>query len=306
MTHNFQGLFPALITPFDRSEEVDTEGLRKNVEFLIENEVNGLVPAASSGEYFHLSEDEWTRIVETVVDQANGRVPVVVGMFAPTTMCAIRRAKKAEDIGVQGVMILVAPYYRPTEGEVLQHLKEIAGSIDIPIVIYNNPKRSKSDLLPGQIARLVEETDNIRYMKESTGDLQRISQCIELTGGRLRIFSGKERTIVPAFVLGGKGWISTCANIAPKVLSKICHLAIKDSDYVEAMKLHYRVLPLIECVMVENRWLSLTRAAMSLVGAVGGYPRRPIEPASGKEIEDLKRILVNTGVLSDQPSESTV
>jgi len=286
-----------MLTPFTKDEMLDEEGLRTNVDFLIDNGVHGLVPVATSGEYPHLSETEWKRTLDIVVDQVNGKVPVIAGTTAMTTINTIKRTKYAEDAGAHGAMVLASPYYLLTEEAAFQYFKTVAESVDFPIVLYGHPYRAKFDLSPEFVAKMVDDVSNIQYIKDSTSDIRRVHQYLRSTNGKITVFAGMEQIALSSFALGAKGWITATGNFLPRVMSQICELAIEKKDFENARELYFRILPLPAYIMSGGKWLALSKACMTMVGGVGGYPRRPLLPVTKVEKEKLRKILVDIGAL---------
>jgi len=296
----FKGLFPAIFTPFMKNEEIDEAGMRKNVDMLISNGVDGLVVAGGAGECPHLSDEEYKRVVDVVIDQANGRVPIIATSSAVATRHVVEKTRYAEDAGAAGAMILPPYYYGLTEEEILQHYKEVAASVDFPIIVYNNPGASKKDLSPELLVKIFEETGNVKYVKNTMADVTRVHRIVRLSDNKMTVFVGIENNALESFVVGAKGWINASGNIATKKMSEITTLAVEKGDFLKAKRLYFELLPLLTYIEIGcgNRWLPRAKAAMDMIGGVGGYPRRPFLPATEQEKAEVKNILKKVGLLT--------
>jgi len=178
----FEGVYTAMVTPFDKDGNVDEEGLRKNVEFQIKNGVDGLVPVGTTGECATLSYEEHNRVVEIVVDATKERVPVLAGTGSNSTWEALMLTRHAKEIGADGALMVVPYYNKPTQAGLYAHYKKIAEEVDLPIVIYNIPSRTGVNMLPETMAKL-SKLKNIVGVKEATGDMKQVGRIIELTRG---------------------------------------------------------------------------------------------------------------------------
>ena len=198
----FRGSFTVMVTPFrEDGRGIDEAATRRFVDWQIREGVPGLIPLGSTGEFLSVADDERTQLIETLVDQARGRVPIVVGTAAEWTDVAVRYSREAERLGAAGVMVVPPFYSSPTEDELFEHYRRIAEAISIPIMVYNNPNTSNVDLRPQFVARLG-ELDAVRYIKESSGDISRVREIARLTGGGVTCFAGYHA--YDSMVLGGR------------------------------------------------------------------------------------------------------
>jgi len=208
-----KGLFTAIITPFDEKGKVDEEGLRGNIEFQLENGVDGVVPVGTTGESATLSEEEHKRVVEITIDQVNGRALVLAGTGSNNTAEAIDYTRHAKDAGADAAL-MISPYYnKPTQEGIYQHYKKVAESVDIPIILYTVPGRTMVNIEPETTKRL-SEIPNIVGIKDASGNLNQISKEILLCGEDFVVLSGDDSLNLPIISLGGKGAISVVSNIA--------------------------------------------------------------------------------------------
>ena len=268
----FSGSFTVMVTPFSEDgSKVDHSTLRRFVDWQISNGVPGLIPLGSTGEFLSIADEERREIVTTIIQQVDGRVPVLVGTADEWTDKAVRYSCEAEELGASGVMV-VPPYYAsPTEDELYAHYQRISDAISIPIMVYNNPNTANVDLTPDLLARL-SQIENVDYVKESSGDISRIREIDRLSEGRMTVFAGYHA--FDSFLLGAKGYVSVCGNIVPKLSSDLYKLVIEESDAASGRELYHRLLPLLDAIS-GDLYVSATKAALELVGMPVGIPRMP-------------------------------
>ena len=293
----FQGSFTVMVTPFtEDGAAVDEKAIRRLVEWQIEQGAPGLIPLGSTGEFLSVSAEERTQVVETVVDQAAGRVPVIIGTADEWAAKAVRYSKEAERLGADGVMV-VPPYYsNSTEDELFEHYRQISEAISIPIMVYNNPNTANVDLLPAFLARLT-QLDNVRYVKESSGDIARVREIDHLSEGRMTVFAGYHA--YDSIRLGAKGWVSVCGNIAPRLSADVYDLTAGKEDPAGGRDVYHRLLPLLDAIS-GDLYVSATKAAMALIGMPVGGPRLPRLALPETKIAGLKRVLSELGALKDE------
>jgi len=291
MTTELRGIYTVLVTPMTAEEEVDYETLASLIDYLIEEGgVHGIIPLGSTGEYYALTAEERKKVVETTFQAVRGRVPVVVGANAPTTREVIEYCQHAEQCGAAGVM-LAAPYYSlPTDDELFEHYRAVNEALSIPIMLYNYPARTGVDLTPRLIQRLA-ELDNVRYVKESSGDITRISEIIRLCGDKITLFCGCDNEALENFVLGAVGWVAGASNFLPKTHVRLFELAVNRRDFVAARELYYKLLPILAALEAGGKYIQFVKACCSLMGRPVGPPRRPLMPASPDEVAELERAL---------------
>ena len=287
-TSNFEGSYTVMVTPFtEDGAAVDTAAIERFVDWQIGEGAPGLIPLGSTGEFLSVSEDERRQVVETVVASANGRVPAIVGTADEWTPRAVAFSREAERMGASGVMV-VPPYYAsPTEDELFEHYRCIAESISLPVMVYNNPNTSNVDLRPAFMARLA-EIDNISYVKESSGDIQRVEEIHQLAPGRMTVFAGYHA--YDSIRLGAKGWVSVCGNIVPRLSADVYDLTAKQGDHAAGRAAYRRLLPLLDAI-AGDLYVSATKAAMEIVGMPMGPPRPPRLPLPAPQTAALRRIL---------------
>jgi len=295
MTEKLSGVVLPIPTPFTRDYTVDEKALRDIISFYIEKKADCIAPCGSTGEFAFLSFDERKRVVEIAIDQANGKIPVVAGTHALTTAEAVSLTKHAKDVGANAVLVVPTYYLKPTEKELYGYYADMA-KVGIPIVIYNNPWTSKVDIKPELIAKLGEDFENIRYVKESSGSIQRIHEILRLTD-KITVFCGSDDLALESFAMGAKGWVAAAANICPRQAHDLYYAAVVEKKIDEAMKLYLRLLPLFNLLESSGRYVQYVKAGLDLLGHPVGLPRRPLLPVSPEEKDSLRRIMVEAGIL---------
>ncbi len=286
----FHGVFTALVTPLKANGELDLTKLARLVEHQIRQGIHGLIPLGSTGEFYALSPGERQQVLETTVVAAAGRVPVVAGANAGSTREVIGFARQAEQLGCAGVL-LAAPYYSlPTPDELFLHFRAVNDAIGIPIMLYNYPGRTGVDMTPEFIVRLT-ELDNVRYVKESTGEMARMTTLMRLCGDRLGVFCGCDTIALESFMVGAIGWVGGVANVLPAAHAKLYELSVVNKDYVRARKLFFEMLPTLELMEGGGRYTQWVKAACGIMGYDCGPPRQPLGPATKAEVVQLRQAL---------------
>jgi len=270
----FRGTYTVMITPFDEAGELDLPALRRFVDWQIEQGIHGLIPLGSTGEFLSLSDAEQEAVAETVIRQAAGRVPVLIGTGAEDTREAVRLSRRAERLGADGVMIIPPFYSTPTEDELVHHYATIGDAIGLPIMVYNNPATANVDLKPALVARIA-EIPNCLYIKESTLEVTRVRDIIRLCGDGMTVFGGILG--FESFVEGAQGWVAVASNLAPGPLSRLFTLVADEERIRDARDLYLEYLPLIEFVG-GHFYVAGTKALLGHMGLPVGGPRPPRLP----------------------------
>ena len=286
----FRGVFAALVTPMKRDEELDYSKLVKFAQYLIEQGVHGLIPLGSTGEYYALDPSERERVLRTTLEAAAGRVPVVAGTNAGSTRDVVAFSRQAERLGCAGVM-LAPPYYSlPRLDELFLHFKAVNDAIGIPIMLYNYPGRTGVDMPPDFIERLA-GLKNIRYVKESTGEMPRITELLRRCGERLGVFCGCDTIALESLVVGAIGWVGGVVNVLPASHVQLYRLATEKRDYAAARELFFQMLPTLELMEGAGKYTQFVKAGCLLMGHDAGPLRRPLQPASATECRLLRKAL---------------
>jgi len=294
--NSFRGVFSFSVTPTkDDGAAIDEKRLREFLDFQIEEGVHGIAVFGSTGSNGSFSEEEKRQAMKVAVDHVRGRVPLIFGTGAITTAEAVRQARAAEAVGANGILVVPITYWPLTENEVYEHYRAIAAATPLPITVYNNPWTTGVDIKPPLLARLA-ELDTIVAVKESSGDLTRISQIRRLTKGRMTVFAGWESVTLQAFMAGCEGWFSGMTNIMPRECVRLFELAVEKADAVGAREHFERIFPLCD-FMCQKSHVRVAHTALDLLGRPMGPPRRPLRMLEAADRAELERLLREFGAL---------
>jgi 4-hydroxy-tetrahydrodipicolinate synthase len=289
----FSGSMVALVTPF-RDGKVDWRSLEALVDFHVQNGTHGIVPCGTTGESATLSHEEHDRVIEAVIKAVAKRIPVIAGTGSNSTEEAVRLTRAAERAGADGAL-MISPYYnRPTQEGICQHYKKVAAAVGIPIIVYNIPGRTGSKIEPETLARLA-EIKNIAGVKEATGSVDQAIDVIRLCGDNLAVYSGEDSLTFSLMALGGKGVISTVANITPREMAQLAEACLK-GNWEKGRELQFKLVPLIRSVFIETNPIPV-KTALSLMGKCGPELRLPLTPMSEGALKKLKQTMADFGLL---------
>jgi 4-hydroxy-tetrahydrodipicolinate synthase len=284
----FQGVFTAIVTPFNKNKTINEEDLKKLVDFNIENGVSGIVPMGTTGESPTLNHDEHVHVIEIVCKHVKGKVPVIAGTGSNSTKEALFMTSRAKDLGADA-SLQVAPYYnKPTQEGFYRHFKAIADEVDLPIIIYNIPGRTGKNIETDTIVRLAEHP-NIVGVKEASGSLPQMMDVIDRTPDDFIVLSGDDNLTLPLMAAGGKGVISVASNIVPDRMSAMVSAGL-EGDFKKMRKLHYELLPLFKVEFIETNPIPI-KTALSMKGMVREVFRLPMCEMSGENKKKLKAVL---------------
>jgi 4-hydroxy-tetrahydrodipicolinate synthase len=285
----------ALVTPF-KNGQVDWPSLEALVEFHLQNGTNGIVPCGTTGESATLSHAEHDEVIRTVIKAVNKRVPVIAGTGSNSTDEAVRLTQEAERSGADGAL-MISPYYnRPTQEGIYQHYRKVASAVGIPLIVYNIPGRTGSKIEPETLARLA-EIENVAGVKEATGSVDQAIDVIRLCGDRLAVYSGEDSLIYSLMSLGGKGVISTVANVAPKQTAQLAQACLA-GRWDEGRAMQFQLIPLIRSLFIETNPIPV-KTALALMGKCGGELRLPMTPMAESNIPKLRSVLSDFGLLQN-------
>lgn len=282
------GCITALITPFDEEMEVDYDGLKRNVEFQINNGVSGLVPLGTTGEAPTISEEERREIISTVVKQVNGRVPVIVGTGTNSTKHTVEQTVEAQELGADAALIVTPYYNKPTQEGIYRHFKAVSEKSSLPIVVYNIAGRTGVNI-ETQTLKRISELNNVIGVKEASGNVGQMMEVINELPNSFIVLSGDDNLTLPLVSLGGKGVISVVSNLLPKRVSRMVELALSER-IAEAREIHYQLLPIFRTAFIETNPIPI-KTAMNLVGMPAGKCRLPLCEMSEANKEKLKKVL---------------
>lgn len=291
----FSGSMVALVTPMRADGTVDSDSLRKLVEFHIDNNTDGIVAVGTTGESATLSVEEHCDVIRQIVEQVNGRIPVIAGTGANSTTEAIELSEYARDLGVAAVLLVVPYYNRPTQQGLYLHFKTIAEAVDIPQILYNVPSRTACDLLPETVGRLA-KIKNIIGIKEATGDVRRVQLIKDLVDADFELYTGEDGNTVDFILAGGFGVISVTANVAPKLMHEMC-VAAMAGDADKARQINDKLAQLHRYLFSESNPIPV-KWALHEMGLIPSGIRLPMTVLSEQFHQPVRDALAAAGVLN--------
>jgi 4-hydroxy-tetrahydrodipicolinate synthase len=290
----FKGSIVAIVTPFNADGKLDKAAFERLIEFQLANGTQAIVPCGTTGESATLSHAEHDNIIGLTVKIVDKRVPVIAGTGSNSTTEALNLTRNAKASGADGALIITPYYNKPSQTGLYEHFKEIAQSVDIPIVLYNVPGRTGINMLPSTVARLA-ELDNIVAIKEASGSLTQMTEILSLCGDKISLFSGDDFIILPTLAIGGKGVVSVVANIVPDQVAKLVN-TFEAGDLKEAARLQIKLLPLCHAMFYETNPMPV-KTSLALMGKISGNLRLPLCSMSPENLAKLKTTLQQYGLL---------
>lgn len=285
-----KGIFVPHITPFSRNGELDLTALRTCLRFWLKGGVSGLVPCGSNGEAPYLSREERIKVIEAVVDEVNGKIPVIAGTGSMSTKETIQFTKDAKDLGVDAALVVTPFYFKPSNKEIYEHYKTVLEAVDIPIVLYSVPKFTGFSLEPTVIAQLASEYENVLGVKDSGGNLGTITEIIRTVGDKISVLAGTADLALSTLMLGGSGAVVAVANAFPEICSDLYESFIK-SHYKKAGNLQRPISYINEVLVKRYNQLSAIKEALNTLGLPAGYPRKPALPLNDKEKKEIENLI---------------
>jgi len=294
MSLDIRGCGTALVTPFSDDGTLDVDALRGLVQFQLSEGIDFLVPCGTTGEAPTLEHEEYLGVVRVVTQEARGKVPVIAGVGGNNTRKICSLAQDVGALGVQGILS-VAPYYnKPTQEGLYQHFKAIADSTGLPVILYNVPSRTSSNIEPATVARLA-AVPNIIGIKEASGSITQQMEVLRLVPPGFRVLSGDDAFTFPLMALGGVGVISVVSNEIPKQITNLVHLLL-DGKYNEARKLNASLLPLMQANFIETNPIPV-KAALAMMGKIKEVYRLPMCPMKPEHRARLEMVLAEYGLI---------
>lgn len=286
----FKGSGVALVTPFDENGNVNYKKLKELIKFHLKKKTDAIVLCGTSGESSTLSDEEMSEIVQFTVTQVSGKIPVIAGTGSNNTSHSISLSQSAEASGADALLIVTPYYNKCTQEGLYLHYKEIAESVNIPIIMYNVPTRTCVNILPETVVRL-SKIQNIVGIKEASGDISQIAKLLSIVPKEFAVYSGNDDQTLPILALGGVGIISVIANIYPKEIHDLCEYYF-DGNIDKSRKLQFKYLDLMKKLFIEVNPMPI-KEAMNLLGKDVGACRLPLCKMSDSNIEILKKSLKN-------------
>lgn len=280
----FKGVGTAIITPFDQNKNVNYNSLKTFVDYQIENGVDSLVVLGTTGEAPAIEEEERQKIVDTVIEVNNKRVPVIVGTGTNNVNHVLKFNKMAEKSGADGLLIVTPYYNKSTQKGLVEYFKYISERTELPIIVYNVPSRTGMNILPETAVEIHEECKNVVGIKEASGNIQQIAELFSIKPDTLNVFSGNDDQVLPIMAMGGNGVISVASNVVPKAYSEMTH-AILNNNYDKARELNNKYMRLNKLLFKEVNPIPV-KCAASLLNLCENVLRLPLVKAT-KETENL-------------------
>ena len=291
----FKGAGVAITTPFTKDGQVDYDRFTEQIEYQIANKTDAIIVCGTTGEASTLSHEEHLSVISHCVKVVNKRIPVIAGTGSNCTDTAIYLSKEAEKAGADGLLV-VSPYYnKATQKGLIEHFTMIADSVKIPVILYNIQGRTGVNIAPETIATLFKNVPNIVGVKEASGNISQVAKIMQLTDGKIDLYSGNDDQIVPILSLGGSGVISVLSIIAPEETHNICQLYF-DGKTKEACELQLKALPLIDSLFCEVNPIPVKKA-IELQGRDTGVMRRPLSEMEPEHAAKLEKAMKDFEVL---------
>jgi 4-hydroxy-tetrahydrodipicolinate synthase len=294
MSLEIRGCGTALVTPFRKDGTLDLDALRRLVQFQLRAGIDFLAPCGTTGETPTLEHAEYLAVIRTVVQEVAGEVPVIAGVGGNNTRKVIDLAAEVRGLGVQAILS-VAPYYnKPTQEGLYQHFQALAESTDLPIIVYNVPGRTSSNLEPATVAQL-SQIPNIIGIKEASGSIVQQMEVLAAVAPGFRVLSGDDSFTFPLMALGGVGIISVASNEIPREMTRLAHLLL-EGKLEAARQLHFDLLPLMQVNFIETSPIPV-KAALAMMGMIEEIYRLPLVPMKSENRAKLEKVLAARGLL---------
>ncbi|OPX57378.1 MAG: 4-hydroxy-tetrahydrodipicolinate synthase [Methanobacterium sp. PtaB.Bin024] len=289
-----EGTTVAMVTPFTREDTVDEEGMRENMNYLLERGVNGLLAAGTTGESATITHQEQKKMIDILVDEMKGKVAAVAGAGSNSSSEALDLVKYAENAGADYALVITPYYNKPQPHGLYEHYKMLNESTDIPIIVYNVPSRTGTDIDVETIGK-VAQLDNIVALKEANPDMDKVSQIIhkldQVGVDDFLVLSGNDNLTLPMISQGCKGVISVVGNVDPARMSEMVKKAL-EGDFIGAKDLHYELYDLMKVLFVESNPVP-AKTALNMMGRPSGHVRMPLAPLKTENQEKLKKVLLD-------------
>jgi len=295
MTHKrLSGCGTALITPFAATGDLDEKALRALVDWQITEGIHFLVPCGSTGEAATMTPAEHRRVVEIVVEQARGRVPIVAGAGSNDTAKAVAQSKEMKAAGATHLLHVSPMYNKPPQRGLIEHFKRVADATDLPVVVYNVPGRTGGNI-EAKTTLALAQVPNIAAVKEASGNLSQITDILRDRPKHFSVLSGDDELTLAVMAAGGDGIISVISNATPRAMSQLTEKAAA-GDEAGARELHFKLLPWMRAAFIESNPIPV-KAAMAMIGRAGNHLRLPLVPLADQHTETVRSALKTAGAL---------
>lgn len=291
----FTGSGVAIVTPFHEDESIDYDKLDRLIDYHCNHGTDSIIICGTTGESATMTEEEHLECIKFAIDRTKGRIPVIAGTGSNCTRTAAAMSKEASEYGADGLLVVTPYYNKATQAGLVAHYSAIAKEAKAPIVMYNVASRTGCNLEPATVAEIVKEVDNVTAIKEASGNISQVAKIMNLTDGKVDLYSGNDDQIVPILSLGGKGVISVLANVAPQETHDIC-AKFFEGDVKGSLELQLKAIPLIEQLFCEVNPIPV-KAAMKLLGMDCGSLRMPLTQLTPQHEESLKKAMKDFGII---------
>jgi len=289
----FTGSLVALVTPFDEHNRVDYAALRRLIEFHVSEGSDGLVIAGTTGEAATLSRNEHVELIARAVELVDGRLPVIAGTGSNSTAQTTDLSLAVADSGIDAYLLVVPYYNKPTQDGMLQHFSAVADAVQKPVMLYNVPGRTGSDMLPATVARLARH-GNIFGIKEATGNIDRLREIQDLVDDDFRLYSGDDFTVLEFLKLGGHGVVTVSGNVVPAAMARLCAL-VRSGELQAAQAIDDSLQPLNKALFIESNPIPV-KWAVSHMGLIAPYMRLPMTVFAERYHDQMRAALETAGV----------
>jgi 4-hydroxy-tetrahydrodipicolinate synthase len=296
MAKEIEGIIAAIVTPFDNDNNVNFSGFKKLINYLIDKKIHGILPAGSQGEFYALSQKERFKLMETAVEEANGRIFVMPNTGSISTKETLELTKFAEKAGADCASVITPFYISPSQDELIYHYSAVCDSTDLPIFAYNNPGRTGGNFLkPETVVKLAQSFANFKGIKDSSGDITQVSEIIRMTPPAFKVFMGRDTVIFGGLMYGAAGAIAASANVAP-ILTVAIYNAYKNGEYDKA-KMYQQELAPLRMAFDLGSFPVVVKEALDMMGLPAGKCRMPIMPLSQTNRNKLREILLDMNLI---------
>jgi 4-hydroxy-tetrahydrodipicolinate synthase len=288
----FEGTTVAMVTPFTQDDGVDEAGMRQNINYLIERGVDGILTAGTTGESATITHEEQRKMIDILIDEIDGKVTTIAGAGSNSSKEALGLVEYAENAGADAALVITPYYNKPQPHGLYEHYNMLAESTDIPIIVYNVPSRTGTDIDVETIGR-VAEIDNIIALKEASPDVDKVSMIIkklaEVGQEDFLVISGNDNLTLPMMAMGAKGVISVVANVDPARMSQLVNEAL-DAEFEAAGKIHYELYDLMKVLFIETNPVP-AKTALNMMGRPAGHVRMPLGAMKDENKAKLRKVL---------------
>lgn len=296
----FKGAGVALVTPMKENLEVDFDKLAEILEDQIKNETDSIIITGTTGEASTLTEEEHLEVIRAAVSIVNKRIPVIAGTGSNCTRTAIDLSCRAQEAGADGLLVVTPYYNKATQKGLISHYTQIAGSVDLPIILYNVPGRTGCKIEAGTAAALARDVENIVGMKDAVGDISYTLRLMEQTQGDFELYSGEDGQVIPLLACGGIGVISVLSNVAPKFMHDMV-MNYLEGRQQEALKMQWKAIPMVDALFSEVNPIPV-KAAMNLMGWQVGSLRAPLSDMEPENVKRLAKAMQEFGISVSMPA----